>query len=66
VPADPLEGVALGHVVGNRTSWSTHFMAAVYRATPGQSTAAADQITDEQVLVSQSPPTAMNASVSIT
>jgi hypothetical protein len=48
------EGVVAGQAAGKSTGWSRHAMAAPYWVTPGG--AAPDQITDEQVLVSQSPP----------
>jgi hypothetical protein len=47
-------GVAPGQVAGKVTGSLTHAIAAVYCVTPGG--AAADQITDEHVLVSHSPP----------
>jgi hypothetical protein len=47
-------GVAGGQVTGKVTGWLTRRMAAAYWVTPGG--IAADQITDEQVAVSQPPP----------
>ena len=62
VPVGGATGVARGHVAGNVTGWLTQRMAAAYCVTPGG--VAADQITEEQVRVSQPPPKVREGPVS--